>query len=61
LSYLALNYLHKKGIIHRDIKPANILIQDYSFKLADMNISKIVHKNGAMTYTKLGTPLYTSP
>lgn len=26
-----------------------------------MNISKIVKKNVDMTYTKLGTPLYTSP
>lgn len=55
-----IDYLHKNQIIHRDIKPANIFRSKDQFKLADMNVSKIL-ANGDLAKTKAGSPLYTCP
>lgn len=51
--------LHSNKIIHRDIKPANIFFVDGIAKLGDLNVSKVMDGNFAMTQT--GTPYYTSP
>lgn len=58
--YLGLNYLHKNNILHRDIKPANIFKSNGSFKLGDLNVSRILPP-GLLAKTQIGSPLYTSP
>ena len=55
-----LNYLHKSNIIHRDLKSANIFLTKKGIvKIGDLNVSKIIGKNMAITQT--GTPYYASP
>ena len=40
-----LKTLHDRKILHRDLKSANIFIcHDGSYKLGDMNVSKIAQK-----------------
>ena len=38
---VALEFIHKKGVVHADLKPQNILLQgrDYDIKLTDFGIS----------------------
>ena len=55
-----LKYLHKSNIIHRDLKSANIFLTKKGIiKIGDLNVSKIIGKNMAITQT--GTPYYASP
>lgn len=54
-----LESLHDKKILHRDLKSANIFIHDGSYKLGDLNVSKVLKKELAETQT--GTPYYASP
>ena len=46
--------------MHRDIKPANVFKSNGSFKLGDLNVSRILPP-GLMAKTQIGSPLYTSP
>ena len=55
-----LSYLHTNQIIHRDIKPANIFKSGLSYKLGDLNVSKIM-KNNTIAKTQIGSPYYTAP
>jgi NIMA (never in mitosis gene a)-related kinase len=55
-----LKSLHERKILHRDMKCANIFITvDNVFKLGDLNVSKVLKKDMALTQT--GTPYYASP
>lgn len=55
-----LKSLHDRKILHRDLKCANIFITaDGSYKLGDLNVSKVLKKD--MAFTQTGTPYYASP
>nr|VVW85769.1 unnamed protein product [Nymphaea colorata] len=55
-----LKSLHDKKILHRDLKAANIFISaDGTYKLGDLNVSKVLKKG--LAYTQTGTPYYASP
>jgi len=60
---LALEYLHKSGIIYRDLKPENILIDaEGHLKITDFGLSKEgLVGNNARTDTFCGTPEYLAP
>lgn len=52
--------LHDSNVLHRDLKSANIFITaDGTYKLGDLNISKVLKQGLARTQT--GTPYYCSP
>ena len=44
---LAIEQLHKNGIIYRDLKPENVLMgQDGHLKIADFGLSKLNFRDG---------------
>jgi serine/threonine protein kinase len=62
----ALAYLHRKKITHRDIKPDNILLADmgsanFTVKLSDFGLSKVVNNDETFLKTFCGTLLYCAP
>jgi NIMA (never in mitosis gene a)-related kinase len=54
-----ISVLHDLKIIHRDLKSANIFISGGIYKVADLNVSKLLKQELASTQT--GTPYYASP
>ncbi|KAM3134690.1 hypothetical protein pb186bvf_013165 [Paramecium bursaria] len=58
---LALEYLHKMGIIYRDLKPENILMDDQGYvALTDYGLAKFLSK-GQVAQSIVGTPEYLAP
>ncbi|XP_046840899.1 ribosomal protein S6 kinase beta-1-like [Xenia sp. Carnegie-2017] len=59
---LALEHLHKQGIIYRDLKPENILLQaDGHVKLTDFGLCKESIFEDNVTHTFCGTIEYMAP
>jgi serine/threonine protein kinase len=63
---VAIEYLHREGVLHRDIKPANILLTDrYEIKLADFGAAKRANAQrpawATVSPATEGTPDYISP
>jgi len=57
---LALEYIHKKGIIHWDLKPENLVFDDKGFlKLTDFGIARPIKPNNHSDTS--GTPGYMAP
>ena len=61
---LALNYIHKKGIMHRDLKPENILLESaepgtLDVKLSDFGFATYFKEDGESL--QCGSPLYMAP
>ncbi|CAK69732.1 unnamed protein product (macronuclear) [Paramecium tetraurelia] len=58
---LALEYLHKQGIIYRDLKPENILMDEKGYvALTDYGLAKFLSK-GQVAQSIVGTPEYLAP
>lgn len=61
-----MNYLHtfdgEKAILHRDVKSANFLVaKDWTVKVADFGISRVLDSEDEMRQTFCGTLAYCAP
>jgi serum/glucocorticoid-regulated kinase 2 len=60
--YLALRYLHSKGVVYRDLKPENIILDEEGhIKLIDFGLARDNMTEQSMTSTFCGTNEYIPP
>lgn len=58
---LALEYLHRRGVIHCDLKPANVLVADGQVRVLDFGISKVPNWDPHRRWSIAGTLPYMAP
>ncbi len=61
---MALDEMHRAGVIHKDVKPANILIRDrenWDSVLCDFGIADLLGEDGKCTTAQVRTPIYAAP
>lgn len=63
--FLAVQYMHRQGIVHRDIKPENVLIMQKDFGgrvvLTDFGFANHIHKSTGRLLSKVGTSGFIAP
>ncbi len=59
---IALDVVHRKGVLHRDLKPDNIVLtKELEPKLLDFGIARVANSDLTMNYEILGSPAYLPP
>ena len=61
---MALDQMHKVGIIHKDVKPANILLKDrdsWDSVLCDFGIADVMENGESCVTSQVRTPIYAAP
>jgi serine/threonine protein kinase len=57
-----LHFLHTKKIVHFDLKSANILLaRDFTAKLADVGLARVLHDDVMSTRREVGTFAWAAP
>ncbi|CAJ0584606.1 unnamed protein product, partial [Mesorhabditis spiculigera] len=61
--FMALDFLHNRGVMHRDLNPKNIAMdRDLNIKLLDFGCSGLTNSDGEHTgHDGVGTPLFYRP
>lgn len=59
---LAMEYMHKQGVIHRDIKSGNLFLTgNGNINIGDFGLATVRDSTNEPDYSVVGTPHYMSP